>query len=310
MPAAATHGAKLGVLIPSVGRIIEDTPRSWSHLSELAQAAEEAGFDSVWVDDNLSGWDERPGSWEAVSLLAGLAAATSTIGIGSFVFRTINRNPVILAKTAETIHEISNGRFTIGLGVGQGRTERLGIPSDHPVGRVEEAVQIVHQLLKTGHCDFHGKYYQVEDYTLNPRWAGGNPPKILIGAKKPRMMGLAAKYADNWNDFIYYDENTPEHLAPIKDRFDSVCRQVGRDPDSIEKSVLVAISTSSLDEKLRQFFIDEGFAEPISGTPEQVATSLRAFFDLGISEIQMLPLEDSPEGILALKTTVSMLAEM
>ena len=108
------------------------------------------------------------------------------------------RNPAILAKMADTLDEVSDGRVVLGLGAGWHEPEyhAFGIPYDHRVGRFEEALAIIVPLLREGRVDFQGQYYQARDCVLAPRGPRAGGPPILIGAQRPRMMALAARYAD------------------------------------------------------------------------------------------------------------------
>ena len=111
------------------------------------------------------------------------------------------RNPALFAKLIDTIDEISEGRVILGLGAGNPRPEfsMFGFPTDHHVSRFEEAVHIITALLRDGKIDFDGTYYQMRNCELRPRGPRPNGPPVMIGARGPRMMRLAARYADYWN---------------------------------------------------------------------------------------------------------------
>src|SRR5436189_5222938 len=138
---------RVGIQLPEVEREVR-----WPELRSMARAAEQAGFDSLWVGDHLLYRDdERPprGPWEAWSVLAALAAVTSRIQLGPLVASTSFHNPAMLAKKAATIDEISGGRLTLGLGAGWNETEyrAFGFPFDRRVSRFEEAFTIIRTLL-------------------------------------------------------------------------------------------------------------------------------------------------------------------
>jgi len=103
--------------------------------------------------------------------LAALAAVTERVELGTLVTCTSFRNPALLAKMADTVEEISDGRLILGLGAGYYEPEyrAFGFPFDHRVGRFEEALQIVYGLLRRGTIDFNGQYYQARDCELTPR---------------------------------------------------------------------------------------------------------------------------------------------
>src|SRR5438046_10635782 len=109
--------------------------------------------------------------WEGWSLLSALAASTRRVELGTLVVATSFRNQALLAKMADTVDEISAGRLILGLGAGWNEAEYVafGFPFDHRVSRFEEAVQIIHGLLRHGHVDFAGQFYSARDCELRPR---------------------------------------------------------------------------------------------------------------------------------------------
>jgi alkanesulfonate monooxygenase SsuD/methylene tetrahydromethanopterin reductase-like flavin-dependent oxidoreductase (luciferase family) len=146
------------------------------------------------------------------------------------------RHPALLAKMAVALDEVSAGRVILGLGAGWHDAEHtaFGYPSDHRVGRFDEALQIIAPLLRVGEVDFHGQYYDVADCAIDPRGPRPTGPPILIGADGPRMLRLTARYADMWNAHYLGD---PGRLAEQERRLHDACLEVGRDPATIETTV-------------------------------------------------------------------------
>ncbi len=256
------------------------TPR-FADLRALAQAAEQIGFDSLWVADHFLGrfpGQAESGQWEALTFLSGIAAVTSRISLGPLVACTSFREPALLAKMADSLDEISDGRFILGLGAGWHEPEytAFGYPFDHRASRFEEALQIIKPLLTEGQVDFNGRYYQARDCVLRPRGPSRSGPPIWIGASRPRMLELVAQYADAWN--------TVWHLTPlaVSERYAKMveaCNRVGRDPATLALTagtfvhILAAGETKGANE------------DRIAGTPEEVAESLRAFADIGVTHL-------------------------
>src|SRR5699024_10407514 len=152
-----------------------------------ATQAEDLGFDSVWVYDHLlHRFEGHPtvGFWEAWTMLTALAASTSRVQIGTTVLCAGFRNPALLAKMAETLDEVSGGRLILGLGAGWHETEfdAFGIPFDHRVSRLEEAVRIIRPLLRERAVDFHGTYHHAEHAEIRPRGPRESGVPLLLAA--------------------------------------------------------------------------------------------------------------------------------
>src|SRR5215212_8585260 len=184
----------------------------WSDLREMAQLGEQIGADSLWITDHLihrEAGEEPRGMWECWSLISALAAVTEKPEIGTLVMSTSFRNPALLAKMADTVDEISGGRLMLGLGAGWNEAEYIafGYPFDHRVSRFEEAVTIIAGLLRDGHIDFEGTYYEARDCELRPRGPRANGPSIMIGTVGARMLRQTALYADAWNAFFWWTGN-------------------------------------------------------------------------------------------------------
>ena len=146
---------KVGMFITAMAGGMRDGALRWTDLREMATEAESLGFDSFWVPDHLlfKNPGEVPhGPWECWSLLPALAASTSKMELGSLVTCISFRNPGLMAKMADTVDEISDGRLILGLGAGwhEPEYEAFGYPFDHRFGRFDESVTIIRTLLKEG----------------------------------------------------------------------------------------------------------------------------------------------------------------
>src|SRR3954452_7418830 len=208
---------RVGIQLPEVEREVR-----WPEIVSMARRAEDAGFDAVWFGEHLLyRFADGPsrGPWEAWSMLAALAAATTRIRIGPLVACTAFHNPAVLAKQADTLDEISGGRFVLGLGAGWNETEfrAFGIPFDHRIDRFEEAFTIIRGLLHDGAIDFDGRFYQARDCELIPRGPRPNAPPLMIGSNGPRMLRIAVPYVQAWNTWFADIGNTPDGVAPLRD---------------------------------------------------------------------------------------------
>src|SRR5262249_1267521 len=260
----------------------------WEAVLAFAARAEALRFDSLWVPDHLLlTWEEQTrGTWECWSLLAALAAVTTRVELGPLVTCTGFRSPALLAKMADTVDEISGGRLILGLGAGwSGPEDRaFGIPSDHRVDRFAEALQIIVPLLRPGRADCAGTYYAAQDCELRPRGPRPGGPPILIGAKGPRMLRLAATYADLWN--AEGPLRRPEQLIPLRAAGDVACAEVGRDSATLGRSASVVV-TLPLAQGDDEQIAPAGDGQPELTSPEEVAETLRGYAREGLSHIQL-----------------------
>ena len=271
--------------------------RGWQSVSEMAKVAEDVGFDSLWLVDHLSykldGEDRPRGYWEVWSLLSAVAATTSRVEFGTLVLAMGWRNPALLAKMADTVEEISGGRLILGLGSGYHRHEydTFGFPFNYKVSRFEEAIQILHALLREGKVDFVGKYHQARECELAPRGPRPDGPPILMGTVQPRMMACMAKYGDLWN--AYYDDthNKVDGIRRLRPIVDEACRKEGRDPGTLERTVTALVADATADpwwDKLpTENWVEDGPLVPLTGSPENIAEALLEYQAEGIDHLQV-----------------------
>jgi len=296
---------KVGIQLPEVERVVR-----WPELLDMARAAEEVGFDSLWVGDHLLYRDEDlppRGPWEAWSVLAALAAVTDKVELGPLVANVSFHNPAMLAKKASTIDEISEGRLILGLGAGWNEPEyrAFGFPFDHRVDRFEEAFAIIRGLLRDGAVDFVGRYHQARDCLLLPPPRRPNGPSIMVGTQGPRMLELAAAHADAWNAWFSWYGNRPEGLASLRGKVDAACESVGRDPATLERTVAVLVQVGEGDVAQRGGPVEE--RSPIRGSAEEMAEALRAFSAEGISHVQIVV---EPITVASIESLGPVLAEL
>jgi probable F420-dependent oxidoreductase len=176
-----------------LSRSPDGTARGWA---DQARRAEDLGYAALLMPDHF-GDQLAP-----VPALAAVAAATSTLRLGSLVFGNDYRHPIVLAKEAATLDVLSEGRFELSLGAGWMKSdyEEAGLTYDTPrvrVERFEEAVQVIQGLLRTdGPFSFEGAYYQVHQHTLLPRPVQQPGPPLIIGGGGKRVLSFAARHAD------------------------------------------------------------------------------------------------------------------
>jgi len=286
-PLATRRPLAVGIQLPEI-----EWEARWPDLRALALRAEDLGFDAVWYGDHLlyrrPGDDRARGPWEAWSVLAGLAAVTSRVALGPLVAATAFHNPAMLAKKAATVDEISGGRLVLGLGAGWNETEfrAFGFPFDHRISRFEEAFTIVRTLLRDGVIDFTGTYFTARDCELAPRPRPGGPP-LMVGSSGARMLAITIPHVDAWNAWFDAFGNRPAGVAALRDRVDAACRDAGRDPAGVARTVAVQVR---LPAGMGRVMGGAGRPPipPVAGAPEEIAEVLRGFAAEGISHVQLV----------------------
>ncbi len=228
--------------------ICTDQNMTWDKTVERWQLFERLGFESAWLCDHLVQPSRPTGPYfEAWSLLAGLAARTEKIRVGILVTSNTFRFPQIVAKMSVTVDHISNGRLEIGLGAGWYEPEHtiFGIPfpeTKELVSRFKEAVQVVDLMTRQDTSSFDGDYYQLRDAPSRPASVQKPRPPLVLGAFGPRMLKIVARYADTWNAF-----GTPEEMRERNQMLDDYCREIGRDPDTLDRSLYYWVPKADLD---------------------------------------------------------------
>jgi probable F420-dependent oxidoreductase len=283
---------KIGVVLMLVE--LKDLGRAltFQEIRATARHCEDLGFDSIWIYDHLLYRGKSGGTigiWEGWSMLSALAAVTQRVELGPLVACNSFRNPALLAKMAHTVDEISGGRLVLGLGAGWNAPEyeAFGFPFDHRVDRFEEALQIIRPLLKDGHVDFAGRYYTARDCEIRPRSPRPGGPPLLIGAGKPRMLRLVARYADQYN--VGYMSIPRSAVSPLK-ALKKACQETGRDLATLPYTFMINMAFPDL----------LGWDVPrkrgsLSGSPEEIAQALAEYEALGADQL-MFHLRPSTPG--------------
>jgi probable F420-dependent oxidoreductase len=279
---------KIGVQLPEVEREVR-----WPEILDMVRAIEDLGYDSIWVGEHLLyRWpDAAPrGPWEAWSSLAAIAASTNRVEFGPLVACLGFHNPAVLAKQADTIDEISGGRFVVGVGAGWNETEfrAFGVPFDHRIDRFEEAFTIVHGLLRDRAIDFEGTYFSARDCELLPHGPRPNGPPLMVGSNGPRMLRITAPHVDAWNSWYSDTGNAPAGIAPLRDLVDQACADVGRPPTEIERTVAVHVRLPGGTGRTMGDYAEKQAVAPLEGGVAAMAEELRAYARQGIGHVQLV----------------------
>jgi len=290
-------------------------PISFSRVAEVAIDAERQGFDSVWVSDHFFATlerfgvdDTRYGALEPLMTLAGLAPMTQRMRLGTLVLSAPFRHPAVLAKSATAIDRSSGGRLELGLGAGWFEDEYVGFGYEFgSVGErfslLEETLGYLEALFDGEPASFDGERFRLRDAFNHPRPLQEPRPPLLVGGKGgPRLLSIAARYADGWNAVWRW---TPESYAERAIAARRAVERTGRDPSSFRLSLgLFTIVGEDDDDVRRQYEVNaarlpNGVGEALSletlrdeclaGTPDQVVERMTRFAELGVSELIVCP---------------------
>jgi alkanesulfonate monooxygenase SsuD/methylene tetrahydromethanopterin reductase-like flavin-dependent oxidoreductase (luciferase family) len=275
----------------------------WASLREACLAAEQAGFDALWLDDHLLSdeGDWRDDKLEGWATLAALAALTTTAKLGLLVAANTFRNPGLTAKLATTIDHLSDGRFILGIGGGWFEREHEAFGLDFGSGfgerldRLEESVDLIERLLAGERVTHAGRFYSMVDALCEPRPIQERLPILVGGSGREKTLRTTARHADLWNGY-----GEPARIAETSAVLEERCAEIGRPFEAIERTVtLEVVIRASESDALRDYAVVEerhGIAGRIGadgtarglnagGPPEAVANYIREFEALGIAEV-------------------------
>ncbi len=222
-------GVEVGVLIPTREVVMSGRPET-APLLAMAERAEAAGFDSVWIGDSITA---RP-RHEPLTLMAAVAARTRRVRLGTGVLLPALRNPVVLAHVIGTLDRVAEGRVILGVGIAADtpaiRKEfaAAGVPWDRRVGRFLETLAICRALWSRDHVSFSGKHFTLEDVTVEPKPARAGGPPIWIGGSGPTALREAARF-DAWFPTGPSVESFAEHFPRVQ----SAAKAAGRTPADV-----------------------------------------------------------------------------
>ncbi len=216
---------------------------TWPEMRDRWRWFESLGFDSLWLPDHFVPTARPEGPFfEAWTLLAALATQTERARIGIMVSSNTFRHPSLLAKQAVTLDHVSNGRLELGVGAGWFRDEHEMFGLDFPetgelVDRFAETLDLLDRYLSNDITSFAGEYYSLKNAPNRPAPIQRPRPPLVLGAHGPRMIRLAARYADTWNS-----RGTPDEMRQRNEAMDDACRRYGRDPAAVKRSLLYVVA--------------------------------------------------------------------
>ena len=284
-------GVAVGLVLLMVERPDDGAKPAWTDIIAMARRGEEFGADTVWVPDEIlwrdPEWPGPRGWWDCLTMTGAIAASTSTVKVGTWVMSALQHNPGMVVRAAESLDEISGGRFVLGLGSGHGGgAEDFGFPGDKTVSRYLEALEIIVPLLR-GESDvtFDGLFHHAKNAEVRPR--GPRPGRIplMMGGHADRTMTAAARHADTWSGYARSSSGSlPEAFVEMTSQLDRICEGIGRDPATIGRSVGVFVEPGN--GKLAEA---TGFGVAISGSIDQITETIAGFSDVGVTRVEVMP---------------------
>jgi F420-dependent oxidoreductase-like protein len=280
---------------------------SWEQWLALARACERLGLHGLFRSDHYLSFD-RPGergTLDAWTTIAGLAAVTERIRLGTMVSPGTFRHPSVVAKSVVTADHVSGGRVELGMGAGwfEREHEAFGFPFPPASERFDilvEQVEIVHRLWdrEESEVTFEGTYYRLDAVPALPKGVQEpHPPLILGGGAGQRAAALAARWADEY-DVVYVD---PDEARAARERLAASCEAIGREPDSLRLSLMtgavVAADRRELERRVASVMEREGEsgdvgdaieawrADRIVGTVDEVLARLAEYAQAGVQRV-------------------------
>jgi F420-dependent oxidoreductase-like protein len=251
---------------------------TWEQWLALARTCERLGFDGLFRSDHYLSFDrpEARGTLDAWTTLAGLAAVTERIRLGTMVSPATFRHPSVLAKSVVTADHISGGRVELGMGAGwfEREHEGFGFPFPSAAERFDvlaEQVEIVHRLWDRdeGEVSFEGAHYRLDAVEALPKGVQDPHPRLILGGGAgPRAAALAARWADEY-DVVYVG---PTETRAARGRLAGACEAIGRDPASLRLSLMtgavIAVDRRQLAQRVAAVMEREGESGDVGDTIE------------------------------------------
>ena len=252
----------------------------WDEILARTIFGEELGFDGAWGFDHFQPmYGDGPGeTFEGMTTLAALAAATSRIRLGLLVTGMTYRHPSVFAAQALTVDHVSHGRLELSFGAAWFDKEHLelGIPFPSTAERfdlLEDALEIVTRLYTGEVASYDGKVVSLRTAQLQPRPVQGPHPPIWIGGSGPRRtLPLVARYADAWHSF-----GTPNSMRPASDRIDQLAEEAGRDPKTILRAGSISLDDVDTARKHIGKWLDAGYGYLMCGWPAEGRPAVERF---------------------------------
>jgi F420-dependent oxidoreductase-like protein len=275
--------------------------QSFEEVLSLARHVERTGWDGIWYADHfMPNAADTSAPWpEAWVTLSAIGALVPRLRIGTLVAGNTYRHPAVLAKMAATLDHITGGRVVLGLGSGWQENEhrQYGIPF-YTVGerlaRLDEACTVIKSLFRETQSSFAGRFYQLEEATLEPKPVQNPLPLLIGGGGEQVTLRITAQHADEWNVW-----GTPAILEHKMRILDEHCRTLGRDPKSIRRTAVALLFMSDDPAYLERMRAAKIQQPHLIGTVDEIRALVAEYERIGVDEL-IVP--DFTLGAMAQKT--------
>lgn len=258
----------------------------FNDVLELARHVESTGWDGLWYADHfMPNAEDTSTPWPEAWITLAALAQVPRLRLGTLVTGNTYRHPAVLAKMAATLDHISDGRVVLGIGSGWQENEhkQYGIPFytvSERLKRLDEACQVIKSLFSETKSNFNGKYYQLEDASLEPKPVQSPLPLLIGGGGEQVTLKITAKYADEWN--VWGTVETLRHKMAVLDQH---CADIGRDPKSIKRTAVALLFMSEDNGFLEKMRSAELQQAAIIGTPAEVKEIVADYAAAGVDEL-------------------------
>lgn len=264
---------------------------------DLVPEVERYGFDSIWVSEHIL---FHGPVFEALTMLSFYAAQAPKLTLGTAVYLMPLRHPTITAKTAGTLDLLSNGRLILGIGVGGEYVkefEACAIPIKQRGGRTDEGIAVVKKLWSEDHVSYSGRYYQLNDVTMEPKPARKGGPPIWVAGRSDAAITRAAKLGDGYLPYLFTTERYKSSLSKVRE----IAFAAGRNPADVAAGHYLFFCIADSKDEARKIAGDQltlqynqAFHNLIDrfvafGTAEECAETIQKFVDGGARNIILIP---------------------
>jgi probable F420-dependent oxidoreductase len=271
-------------------------------IRDFVQRAETLGYDSLWVQEQIVG--DVP-ILEPLSLLTYVAALTSRLRLGTSVLLLVLRNPIQLAKSLSSLDQLSQGRLTVGIGIGGHVRESIfGLPSEHRIRRFVEALHVMKTLWTTSKATVQGTYWQFENVAMEPKPVQKPHPPVWFGARQEAALQRAVRHGDG---FMGAGSSSTEDFMTQYGMLQRCLEQAKRDPETfaISKRVYLAVDNNRerAERRLRDWFgtryknAEMASRVAIWGSRGECLDKLGALVKAGAQHLMLNPVFDEMEHL-------------